>query len=249
MTESMRGKVALITGGASGFGAAMARRLAGRGASVVVVDVNEEGAAAVAEEVGGVAMRCDVSSMQDNLAAVALAVERFGGLDVVCLNAGVSTGFGVEEDFDLEKYRRVMGINLDGVVYGLHAALPELRRRGGGDVVATASLAGLTAVPMDPIYAANKGAVVQLVRSLGPVLADSGIRLNALCPSFAYTNIITPIREGLEGMRVPILSVDAVMDAFESILDSGGSGQAWFVQYGRASEPFAFRNVPGPRAD
>lgn len=243
----MQGKVALITGGAGGFGAAMARRLASRGADVVVVDVNEEGAAAVAEEVGGASMRCDVTSLEDNQAAVAFAVERFGGLDIVALNAGVSTGFGVEEDFDLQLYRRVMGINLDGVVFGLHAALPQLRARGGGDIVATASLAGLTPVPMDPLYAANKGAVVHLVRSLGPVLGDSGIRVNALCPSFAYTGIIAPIQEALESMRTPILTVDAVMDAFEAILESGQSGQAWFVQYGRPSEPFAFRNVPGPR--
>ena len=245
----MQGKVALITGGAGGFGAGMARRLAARGASVVVVDVNEDGAAAVAEEVGGAAMRCDVTSLEDNLAAVAFAVERFGGLDLVALNAGVSPGFGVEEDFDLELYRRVMGINLDGVVFGLHAALPLLRARGGGDIVATASLAGLTPVPMDPLYAANKAAVVNLVRSLGPVLGDSGIRVNALCPSFAYTGIITPIQEALEGMRTPILSVDMVMDTFEGILDSGQTGQAWFVQYGRPSEPFAVRNVPGPRVD
>ena len=244
----LQGKVAFITGGAGGFGAGMARRLAARGASVVVADVNEDGAAAVAGEVGGAAIRCDVTSLEDNRAAIDFAVERFGGLDIVALNAGVSTGFGVEEDFDVEKYRRVMGINLDGVVFGLHAALPHLRRRGGGDVVATASLAGLTPVPMDPLYAANKGAVVQLVRSLGPVLGDGGIRVNALCPSFAYTNIITPIQEALEGMRTPILSVDDVMDAFEAILASGASGQAWFVQYGRPSEPFGFRNVPGPRA-
>ena len=247
MTD-LQGKVAFITGGAGGFGAGMARRLAARGASVVVADVNENGAAAVAEEVGGAAVRCDVTSLEDNQAAIGFAVERFGGLDIVALNAGVSTGFGMEEDFDVEKYRRVMGINLDGVVFGLHAALPHLRRRGGGDVVATASLAGLTPVPMDPLYAANKGAVVQLVRSLGPVLGDSGIRVNALCPSFAYTSIITPIQEALEDMRTPILSVDDVMNAFEAILASGASGQAWFVQYGRPSEPFGFRNVPGPRA-
>ncbi|HWH32376.1 MAG TPA: SDR family NAD(P)-dependent oxidoreductase [Egibacteraceae bacterium] len=249
MAESLRGKVALVTGGAGGFGAAMGRRLAARGAQVVLADVHEEGAAAVAEEIGGAAVRCDVSSLEDNLAAVAFAVERFGGLDIVALNAGVSTGFGIEDDFDVDKYRRVMGINLDGVVFGLHAALPRLRGRGGGDVIATASLAGLTPVPMDPLYAANKAAVVHLVRSLGPVLGDSGIRVNALCPSFAHTPIITPIREALEGMRTPILPVDAVMDAFERILDSGQSGQAWFVQYGRPSEPFGFRGVPGPRVE
>lgn len=249
MTERLDGKVALITGAASGFGAAMARRLAARGASVVCADINEGGAAAVAAEVGGVSLRCDVSELDDNLAAVALAEERFGGLDLVALNAGVATGFGLEDDFDAALYRRIMGINLDGVVYGLHAAMPALRRRGGGDVIATASLAGLTPVPMDPIYAANKAGVVHLVRSVGPVFGDQGIRVNALCPSFAETGIIQPIKEGLQAMRVPILEVEHVMEAFDRILASGLSGQAWFVQYGRDSEPFQFRNVPGPRAD
>lgn len=247
MAASLEGKVGLVTGGAGGFGSAMARRLAARGARVVVADVDEARAAAVAEEVGGASVRCDVSSPEDNLATAAFAVQRFGRLDVVALNAGVSTGFGIEDDFDVDAYRRVMGINLDGVVYGLHAVLPHLRRAGGGDVVATASLAGLTPVPMDPIYAANKAAVVNLVRSLGPVLGDAGIRVNALCPSFAYTPIIAPIKDALEGTRTPILDVDDVMTAFERILDSGQSGQAWFVQYGRPSEPFGFRNVPGPR--
>lgn len=241
------GKVALVTGGAGGFGASMAERLAQRGADVVVADINEEGAMETAEKVGGVGIRCDVSLLDDNLQAVALAEEKFGGLDLVALNAGVSTGFGLESDFDAERYRKIMGINLDGVVYGLHAALPSLRRRGGGDVIATASLAGLTPVPMDPIYAANKAAVVNLVRSIGPVLGDDGIRVNALCPSFAATAIIGPIRGALEAMHTPILSVEAVMASFDAILESGNSGQAWFVQVGRPSEPFSFRNVPGPR--
>ena len=102
------------------------------------------------------------------------AEEALGGLDLVFLNAGISTGCGVGEDFDLLTYRRAMGINLDGVVYGAHAALPALRRRGGGSIVATASMAGLTGTPFDPVYGANKHAVVGLVRALGPALAPAG---------------------------------------------------------------------------
>ena len=88
-----------------------------------------------------------------------------------------------------------MGANLDGVVFGTHAALPALRARGGGAIVATASLAGLTGVAYDPLYAANKHAVVGLVRSLGPLLAEEGIRFNAVCPGFAESAIIEPIRD------------------------------------------------------
>ena len=106
------------------------------------------------------------------------------------LNAGIATGTGLGEDFDLALYRRAMGANLDGVVFGINAVMPAMRARGGGSIVVTASLAGLAPVPMDPIYAANKHAVVGLVRSLGPALAGDGIRINAICPGFADTAII-----------------------------------------------------------
>ena len=191
----LEGKVALVTGGASGLGRATCRALAGAGAKVLVVDLDAEGAAAVAPEVGGEPFTADVSRLEDNLGAVARAEELFGRLDLVYLNAGVSSGIGLDESFDVEQYRTVMGVNLDGVVFGTHAALPALERSGGGAIVATASLAGLTAVPFDPLYAANKHAVVGLARSLGPGLAEQGIRFNAVCPGFAESKIIEPIRE------------------------------------------------------
>src|SRR5690606_16103917 len=136
---------------------------------------------------------CDVREFDENKAAVAVAVERFGGLDIAFLNAGVAYGRDLDEGFDLDAYRRAMGINLDGVVFGVHAALPALRARGGGDIIATASMAALTATPFDPVYGANKAAVVGLVRALGPTYADEGIRVNALCPSWADTAILTPM--------------------------------------------------------
>ncbi|MFI5955522.1 SDR family oxidoreductase [Cryptosporangium sp. NPDC051539] len=240
-------KAAWVTGGAGGIGAAVARRLAAQDYRVLVTDVDEDGGAAVAEEIGGVFRRCDVTVPDDSLSAVSAAVSEFGGLDLAFLNAGVATRFGLEEGFSPEAYRKVMAINLDGVVYGVHAALPALKARGGGNIVATASLAGLTAVPFDPIYGANKAAVVGLVRALGPVYAESGIRVNALCPSFAETAIISTVRDALIGAGVPLLEVSDVVAAFDAILAGQGTGEAWFVQVGRAPEPFAFRNVPGPR--
>jgi NAD(P)-dependent dehydrogenase (short-subunit alcohol dehydrogenase family) len=240
------GKVALVTGAANGIGAGVSRRLAALGARVVVADVDEERGKAVADEVGGVFTPCDVSDPAHSAAAVALAVERFGGLDVAVLNAGIGTGFGLGDDFDPERYRRVMGINLDGVVYGVHAALPELRKRGGR-IVATASMAGLMAMPMDPLYGANKAAVVGLVRGLGPVLAADGVTVNAVCPSFADTNIITGFKSVLESAGMPILTVDDVVDAYVAVLRSGEPGECWYVQAGRSSEPFRFPNPPGPR--
>jgi NAD(P)-dependent dehydrogenase (short-subunit alcohol dehydrogenase family) len=240
-------KVAWVTGGAQGIGAAVARRLAGQGYKVLVSDVNVAGGEAVAAEIGGAFQEVDVREPEQSVAAVATAVEKFGGLDLAFLNAGVATGFDLEEGFTPEQYRRVMAINLDGVVYGVHAALPALKARGGGDIVATASLAGLTAVPFDPIYGANKAAVVGLVRALGPTYAPQGIRVNALCPSFADTAIVAGVRDVLIDNGVPLLEVAEVVAAFDQILAGDGAGECWYVQVGRPAEPFGFRNIPGPR--
>ena len=140
-----------------------------------------------------------------------------------------------------------MSINLDGVVFGVQAALPALRARGGGAIVATASMAGLVGVPFDPFYGANKHAVVGLCRALGPLFAPEGILVNALCPSFADTPIIAGGKEFLEQAGFPILPVETVVDTFVSILDAERSGECWFVIPGRETGPFEFRNAPGPR--
>ncbi|MFD9736226.1 SDR family NAD(P)-dependent oxidoreductase [Umezawaea sp. NPDC059074] len=240
------GKVALITGAANGIGAGAARRLAGLGARVVVADIDGDRGKVIADEVDGLFTHCDVRDPEHSKAAVALAVERYGSLDLIALNAGISTGFGLGDDFDPERYRSVMGINLDGVVYGVHAALPALRE-SRGQIIATASMAGITPTPLDPIYGANKTAVVGLVRSLAPSLVRDHVRVNALCPSFADTAIITPFRAQLDATNLPILEVSDVVDAFMAIAQSDGTGDCWFVVPGRESQPFTFRNAPGPR--
>lgn len=241
----LAGRVALVTGGASGIGAGVCRLLAGAGARVVVCDIDLAGASAVAEEIGGTALGCDVSVLADNHAAVAAAVDAFGGLDIVVLNAGVDSGFTFDR-FDEAAYRRAMGVNLDGVVFGLVAALPALRARGGGRVVVLASLAGLAPVPLDPVYAANKAAVVNLVRSVGPGLVARGILVNAVCPGFTDTAIVDPVRGMLEAIRVPLMAVDEVVGAVARVLESESSGEAWLVQYGHPAQPYRFRGVPGP---
>jgi NAD(P)-dependent dehydrogenase (short-subunit alcohol dehydrogenase family) len=242
-------KVAVITGGAGGLGSATARALAAEGVRVVIADVDEEGGEAIAAEVDGAFVRCDVASPEENRAMFEFAAERFGGVDFVHLNAGVASAIGVGDDFDVERYRQVMGINLDGVVFGTHLALPHLRRRGGGAIVATASLAGLTAVPYDPLYAANKHAVVGLARSLGPGLVQEGIRFNAICPGFSESGIIAPIREALLDSGLPIIPAERVAGAVVELFAGDMTGECWFVQAGRTAEAFRFRNIPGPRAD
>ena len=245
--KRFEGRVAWITGGANGFGAGVARRLSSLGAQVVVSDVDRDNGEKVAAETGGNFVPCDVSSYDDNEAAVRSVLDQHGRLDIAFLNAGIATGVGIGDDFDLERYRRAMSINLDGVAFGLHHVLSAMTGRGG-DVVATASLAGLVATPFDPIYGANKHAVVGLVRAAGAAYGPQGIRVNALCPGFADTNIVSAeAREALASIGVPLLEVDRVVDAFVAAIESGEGGQCWYIQPGRDIEPFRFRNVPGPR--
>jgi NAD(P)-dependent dehydrogenase (short-subunit alcohol dehydrogenase family) len=247
--EGFEGKVALVTGGANGLGRATVERLAAGGAKVVVADVEELPGLEVAAATGGEFVLTDVTDPAASEAAVTLAVEKFGGLDIAFLNAGISTGCGLVDTFDLEKYRRAMSVNLDGVVFGLNAVVPAIRERGSGAIVATSSLAGLTPVPFDPVYAANKHAVVGLVRSMGPVLAADGIRFNGICPGFADTRIISGFRDALVEGGVPVIPVEKVVDAVIDLFATDASGECVFVQAGLDAQQFRFRGVPGPRPD
>ncbi|MFI6509522.1 SDR family NAD(P)-dependent oxidoreductase [Streptosporangium sp. NPDC050855] len=245
--DDLEGRVALVTGGSNGIGAGVARRLASGGARLVLADIDDAAGEKLAGELDATYVHCDVSRLEDNEAAVATAVERYGRLDLAFLNAGVSSGCGVGEDFDLRRYRLAMGVNLDGVVFGVHAALPALLAAGGGTIVATASMAGIVGIPSDPIYAANKHAVVGLVRTLGQDLRSRGVRVQALCPSFADTAILGEGKAVLEQLGFPVLEVSDVVETFMRLLDSEGTGECWFVIPGRESQPFAFRRAPGPR--
>lgn len=239
-------KVALVTGGASGLGRATALALAEAGCEVVVADLDEAGAREVAEQVGGHFWAGDVSTFEANAQLIEFVVDKAGGLDIAHLNAGVASGFSLGADFDVARYRLAMGVNLDGVVFGTHHALPVMQARGGGAIVATASLAGLTAVPFDPVYAANKAAVVGLTRAMGPALAADNITYNAICPGFAESRIVDPIREILDAQGVQLIPAETVAQTVLTILRGGATGEAWFIQPAREPAPFKFRNVPGP---
>ena len=195
-TEISENTVAIVTGGASGIGAAIVTGLRERAASVVFGDVNDSEGEAVAAETGATYLPTDVRSPEAHEQLVGEAVDRFGGLDHAFYNAGV-LGLPIEQHFDGspfdpasgegEMYRRMMAVNVDGVVFGVAAALPAMRARGGGGIVATASVAGLLPYSPDPWYAASKHAVVGYVRSVAHCIRDEGITVNAICPGGVAT--------------------------------------------------------------
>jgi NAD(P)-dependent dehydrogenase (short-subunit alcohol dehydrogenase family) len=239
---------ALITGAASGFGAAVARRLSSTGVRVVLADVDETGGQTVAEEVGGLFVSCDVRNPQDLVRGVEAAEQEYGRLDIAFLNAGVASKEGRLAEIPLEEYLRVVEINLGGVYFGAQAALPALRRAGGGAIVATASLAGLVAMGTDPLYTLTKHAVVGLVRSLAEQLKDEGITVNAICPGFADTKILAEHVQDFRDAGFPLLTAEEVAEVVYRIVTADETGQAWPIQPGRDPEPYRFRGVPGPRA-
>jgi len=166
-----------------------------------------------------------------------------GPFDAAFLNAGVTTGGSEMAALGDDEYRRALGANLDGVVFGVRECAARLMP-AGGSIVATASLAGLTATPMDPIYAATKHAVVGFVRSCAPQLATRGIRINALCPGFTDTPIVVDEIRG--DLPAPLMEPSFVAGAAMQALASEESGQAWVVQPNRIVQ-FRFPRLPGPR--
>ena len=242
-------KVVLVTGGASGIGAAVARRFARAGARVVIADVNETAGAAVADEIEGLFVPTDVSREQDNEAVVQAAVQAFGGLDVVHLNAGTGGVGGAGDDFDHERYRRTLAVNVDGTMFGIRAALPALISAGGGAIVVTSSLAGIAPTPFDPVYSASKHAIIGLVRSLGLAWAESGVTINAVCPGFIDTPMLTrQARDAVIEHGYAIADPAEVAEAVESIAASGDTARAWMVQAGMPPTQVEFPQVELSRA-
>jgi NAD(P)-dependent dehydrogenase (short-subunit alcohol dehydrogenase family) len=245
---ALAGKVAVVTGGASGIGLATATLLVESGVSVAVVDLDGDAAERVAAELGGIGLQADVGRSDAWPGIIEAVTDRFGGIDLAHLNAGVTTGEADITKITDEIYRRAVGVNVDGVVFGVRALVPALAARGGGAMVATASLAGLIGFSPDPIYCLTKHAVVGLVRSLGPQLGEQGITFNAVCPSIVDTPLIDDVREMLEGSGFPLIDVSAVSSAVVERLAGDETGQAMVIQAGREALPFRFARPPGPRA-
>jgi len=243
MAESMKNKVAVLTGAASGIGAEVARQFAAAGGRPVILDVDAARGEPLAAELGGQFIRCNVADRDDWKRAVQTLVEAGHVPDYAHLNAGVmSQGadqpFMAIEDLPLDNYRRIVSVNLDGVVFGLQALLPHMRSRGGA-ICVTASLVGLVPLPIDPMYSTTKHALVGLVRSVAAANEDPALRINAICPGGVDTAIVpSALREGGMDMMSTATLAGEVMD----LLRQGPNGEIR-VRLGEDAPGFA---VPVP---
>jgi 2-deoxy-D-gluconate 3-dehydrogenase len=206
----LHGKVALVTGGNGGIGLGIARGLAQAGADIVVAARNEaKNAAAVAElealRVRSLGLKVDVTDRRQVEQMVAESVRRLGGLDILVANAGTNVRRAPHE-YSLEEWHHIVDTNLTSVFACCQAAYPEMKRRGGGKILTIGSMTSIFGFDVAPIYAATKGAVVQLTRSLASAWASDNIQVNSILPGWINTDLTRRARE-----VVPTLN-DKVLD-------------------------------------
>jgi NAD(P)-dependent dehydrogenase (short-subunit alcohol dehydrogenase family) len=244
--EQLVGKVAVITGGASGIGLALTDRLAAAQMRVVLVDVNEprlrEVSARLSEDGAEVmAQVCDTASEAEMQALAHAVLERFGGAHVLCNNAGIA-GLGDPWRDSMALWERIMSINVYGVVHGIRAFLPIMEDQGEGHIVNTASMAGLVPVPGAAPYAATKHAVVGLSESLRLELTAmaSPVGVSVLCPAFVKTrlmelepqNVDSPVANAVnEMLRVGIESGIPASDVADQVHDAIIADRFWILTH------------------
>ncbi|MDE0060507.1 MAG: glucose 1-dehydrogenase [Defluviicoccus sp.] len=183
-------RVALVTGAASGFGEGIARRYAEEGASVVVADLNDQTGRRVADEIGGAYVHADVADRDDVRAMVGTAVERYGRLDVMVNNAGVTHVNRPMLEVGEEEFDRIFQVNVKAIYLAAMETVPLMREQGGGCIINTASTAGLRPRPGLTWYNASKGAVITMTKSMAAELGPDNIRVNALCPVAGDTPLL-----------------------------------------------------------
>jgi NAD(P)-dependent dehydrogenase (short-subunit alcohol dehydrogenase family) len=192
MPGRLQDRTAIVTGGVGGIGLATSRRFAEEGAKVVVVDLDDDKGAAVAAELGGLHVRCDVTDPEQVDAMVARTVEAYGSVDIAFNNAGISPPDDDSIlDTGLEAWRRVQEVNLTSVYLCCKAVLPQMRAQGKGSIINTASFVAVMGAATSQIsYTASKGGVLAMSRELGVQFAREGIRVNALCPGPVDTPLL-----------------------------------------------------------
>lgn len=214
MNNRFQGKVALVTGGGTGIGAATARRIASEGGKVVVTGRRIEPITRVAEELGGIAVAGDATDLAHLQEAVAVATARFGGVDILVANAGQGFSSPVAE-MDVEGWRRTLALNLDAPMLASRTVIPAMRNRGGGAIVHVSSVAAFFALPAEGAYMASKAGLLGLNRSVARDYGPEGIRSNVVCPAFVPTEMA---EHGLAGAATAMeTSVEALIERIGNV--------------------------------
>ena len=198
--KRLEGKVAIITGGAGGIGRATAEQFLIEGAEVLLFDFNEENVVETYEQLESNNLSYfvgDVTRFEDNLQAVEVAKEKYGGVDIFVANAGIEGDIKTIEEYDIDRFDQVMAVNIKGPFLGLKATIPAMDLRGGGSFIITSSIAGLSGTPQLGPYATSKHAVIGLMKSAAKECAQKNIRVNSINPSPVETRMMRSIEEGL----------------------------------------------------
>jgi len=230
----LRGKVAVVTGGARGIGAGIAHCLAGEGASVALLDLDGPEAETTAAILGpdAIGLAADVAEETDAVRAINEVVSRYGGLDILVNNAGGGRDIGTAEPrqgvgglqgiegHDQGRWDEQLATNLRTTFAATKAAIPHLRARGGGSIVNIASIAGLMPSTSITAYAAAKAGVISLTRSMALEYAKDGVRANAICPGFLWTRAWEGLARGMQ-MRLPQFASLEPRDIFLQVIANG----------------------------
>ncbi len=222
----MKKNIAFITGGATGIGARVSEKLASQGVRVAICDVNEKSGKELARKLEGKFIYCDVSNLGSVENAAKICVDNLGIPDFVHLNAGIMTvptgdPFLAIEDVSEDQYERIVGINLSGVFHGLKTLLPTMRKQGGC-ITITASTAGLSVVPLDPMYTATKYGLIGLGRAVAAANEGSRVRINVICPGVTDTQIVP---DQYKGPEFSMMATDVIAAEITDLLFNGSNGE------------------------
>jgi 3-oxoacyl-[acyl-carrier protein] reductase len=225
--DRLKGKVAIVTGAASGFGEGMAKRFAEEGAKVVVADLNGAGAERVAGEIGAASVACkaDVAQRADTDAMVRLATDRFGRLDIMVNNAGYTHRNGDMLKVDEKTFDTIVAVNMKAIYLAALAVVPVMEKQGGGSIITTASTAGLRPRPGLTWYNSSKGWAITATKSMAVELAPKNIRVNCLCPVAGETGMLaqfmgedTPEKRALFRASIPLGRLSMPLDIANAAL-------------------------------
>lgn len=226
-SQRLANKVAIVTGAASGFGEGIARRFAEEGATVIVADLNETGAKQVANDIGGIGIKVDVSNAQDvdRMIEAAKAASDAGRIDILINNAGYTHPNQPMLDVDEETFDRIFNVNVKAIYLAAQRIVPIMRAQGGGAIINTASTAGLRPRPGLVWYNSSKGAAISMTKAMAVELAPDQIRVNALCPVAGATGMLhlfmgedTPEKRELFKSSIPIGRLSTPQDMANAAL-------------------------------